>query len=137
MMTRRRAILGSLSVGATLGGILPALDAPKRSRVMQLLDPDNDGTVDLDEAKKAASALFDRLDRNRSGTLNKRELGGRVTPQEFAVADADKDGSLSKTEYLMVVEKRFKAVDSNNDGKLTEKELRSYPGRALLRLVQQ
>ena len=38
---------------------------------------------------------------------------------------------------LTVVEKRFKAVDSNNDGKLTEKELRSYPGRALLRLLQQ
>jgi Ca2+-binding EF-hand superfamily protein len=137
MMTRRSAILGSLSVGAMLGGVLPALAAPKRSRMMQLLDPDNDGTVELDEAKKAASALFDRLDRNRNGTLNKRELGGRVTPQEFAVADADKDGSLSKTEYLTVVEKRFKAVDSNNDGKLTEKELRSYPGRALLRLLQQ
>src|SRR6266540_6389774 len=136
MVTRRMIIIGPLAVGALAGGV-PVLAAPKRSRTLQLLDPDNDGTVDLNEAKKAASALFDRLDRNRSGTLNKRELGGRVTPQEFAVADSAKDGTLSKTEYLTVVEKRFKAVDSNNDGKLTEKELRSYPGRALLRLLQQ
>ncbi|HKG00300.1 MAG TPA: calcium-binding protein, partial [Xanthobacteraceae bacterium] len=68
--------------------------------------------------------------------LNKRELGGRVTPQEFAVVDADKSGTLSKNEYLMVVEKRFKAADPDNDGTLDEKELVSRAGRALLRLLQ-
>jgi len=47
MMTRRRAIVASLAVGAIVGG-WPVYAAPKRSRVMQLLDPDNDGTVDLD-----------------------------------------------------------------------------------------
>jgi hypothetical protein len=30
---------------------------------MRLLDTDNDGTVDLEEAKKADSTLFDKLDR--------------------------------------------------------------------------
>ena len=29
---------------------------------LQTLDPDKDGTVDLNEAKTAASALFDKLD---------------------------------------------------------------------------
>jgi Ca2+-binding EF-hand superfamily protein len=135
MMTRRLAILGCLAVGATAGGLVPALAAPKRSRAMQLLDPDNDGTVDLDEAKKAASALFDRLDRNHNGVLNKRELGGRVTPQEFAAADPDKSGALSKAEYLTVVEKRFKAANPDNDGTVDEKELNSRAGRALLRLL--
>jgi Ca2+-binding EF-hand superfamily protein len=135
MMTRRRVFLGGLCAGAALGGGWPALAAARRSRTMQLLDPDSDGTVDLDETRKAASTLFDRLDRNRNGSLNKRELGGRVTQEEFAAVDADKDGSLSKNEYLAVVERRFKAADQGNDGKLTEKELRSYPGRALLRLL--
>src|SRR3954468_16980783 len=102
MMTRRVVILGAMAAG--FGAVMPALAASKRSRLMQVLDPDNDGTVSLDEAKKAASALFDRLDRNRNGVLNKRELGGRVTPQEFAAADPDRDGTLTKEEFLTVVE---------------------------------
>lgn len=134
MMTRRKAIVGCVTFGV-VGAVMPARAAPKRSRAMQLLDPDNDGTVDLAEAKKAASALFDRMDRNHNGVLNKRELGGRVIPQEFAAADPDKDGTLSKDEYLTVVEKRFKAADPDNDGTLDDKELRSRAGRALLRLL--
>jgi Ca2+-binding EF-hand superfamily protein len=70
---------------------------------MRLLDTDNDGTVDLDEAKKAASALFEKLDRDHDGTLDRRELRGRLNAAEFASADPDKDGTLSKDEYLKVV----------------------------------
>jgi Ca2+-binding EF-hand superfamily protein len=133
MLTRRVVILGSLA--AALVGTVPAVAAARHSRIMQLLDPDNDGTVSLDEAKKAASAVFDRLDRNHNGVLNKRELGGRVTPQEFAAADPDKDGTLTKPEYLSVVERRFKAADPDNDGTIDEKELSSRAGRALRRLL--
>ena len=134
MMTRRMAILNYL---AAIGSILvgwPAFAAP--SRAMRLLDSDNDGTADLDEAKKAASALFDKLDRDHEGTLDRRELGGRFSAAEFATADPDKDGTLSKDEYLKVVENRFKAADPDNDGTLDEKELRSRAGQSLLRLLQ-
>jgi Ca2+-binding EF-hand superfamily protein len=134
-MTRRRIILGCVSVGMALGGILPALAAPKRSRAMQALDADNDGTIDLDEARKAAGGVFDRIDGNKDGNLNRRELGGRVTPAEFAAADRNRDGKLSKEEYLSVVEKRFRAADPNNNGKIEEKELLSRAGRPLLRLL--
>jgi hypothetical protein len=135
MMTKRMVILNLLAIGCILGG-WPAFAAPKRSRTMALLDPDNDGTVDLDEAKKAASALFDKLDRDRDGTLDNRELRGRLTAAEFASADPDKDGTLSKTEYLKVVEDRFKAADPDNDGTLDEKELRSRAGQKLLMLLR-
>jgi len=139
MITRRTVLSGSLAFAATFVG-WPALAAPKgaskRSRAMRMLDTDNDGTIDLDEAKKAASALFDKLDRDRDGTLDKRELRGRLTAAEFAAADPDKDGTLSKDEYLMVVEQRFKAANLDNDGTLDEKELSSRAGRALLRLLQ-
>jgi EF hand domain-containing protein len=53
------------------------------SRAMRLLDTDNDGTVDLGEAKKAASTLFDKLDRDHDGTspgrarANHRRTGRR------------------------------------------------------------
>ena len=135
MITRRMVLLGSLLTSSVIGGF-PAFAAPRRSRVMQLLDPDNDGTVDLNEAKRAASALFDRLDRDRDGTLDRREIGGRLSRAEFAAADPDKDGTLSKDEYLRVVERRFMAANPDNDGTLDEKELRSRAGQALLRLLQ-
>jgi Ca2+-binding EF-hand superfamily protein len=135
MLTRRSLILNSVAIGLILVGS-PALAAPKRSRVMELLDSDNDGTVDLAESKRAASALFDKLDRDRDGTLDRRELRGHLSGAQFAAADPDKDGTLSKDEYLKAVEERFKAADRDNDGTLDEKELRSRAGRALLRLVQ-
>jgi hypothetical protein len=59
-----------------------------------------------------------------------------LSAAEFASADPDKDGTLSKDEYLKLVEGRFKAADYDNDGTLDEKELRSRAGRALLPLLQ-
>jgi len=135
MITRRMAVLNSLASGFLMS-LLPASAAPRRSRAMQALDADNDGTVDLEEAKKAASTLFDKLDRDHDGTLDRRELRGRLRPAQFAAADPDKDGTVSKDEYLKLVEERFKAADRDNDGTLDDNELRSRAGRALLRLLQ-
>src|SRR5215475_2007229 len=112
----------------------PVAAAP--ANVLRTLDPDRDGTVDLNEAKAAASALFDRLDRDHDGTLDRRELRGRLSAKEFAAADPDHDGTLTKAEYLAIVEKRFAAADPDKDGTLDRKELRSAPGRALVRLVR-
>ncbi len=136
MHTRRSIISGLMVAGLGLTGVAPAVAAAaKRSRALALLDPDNNGTVSLDEARKAGSAVYDRLDRGRKGVLNRRELGGRVTNAEFAAADPDKDGTLSKAEYLTIVERRFKAANPDNDGTLDENELRTRAGRAFLRLV--
>jgi Ca2+-binding EF-hand superfamily protein len=70
------------------------------------------------------------------GTLTGRELRGRLSAREFAAADADKDGTISKDEYLAVVEQRFKAADTDNDGTLTRRELRTKAGRQLLLLLR-
>jgi Ca2+-binding EF-hand superfamily protein len=134
MVIRRVAILHFLAAVSAILLDWPAFAAP--SRTMRQLDMDNDGTVDLEEAKKAASTLFDKLDRDHDGTLDRRELAGRLSAAEFNAADPDKDGTLSKNEYLEVVEKRFKAADPDNDSTLDEKELRSRAGQALLRLLQ-
>ena len=135
MITRRMAILDCLAMGIS-ASVFPAFAAARRSRAMAALDTDNDGTVDLEEAKKAASDTFDKLDRDHDGTLDRRELRGRVRPAEFTAADPDKDRTISKDEYLKLVEDRFKAADRDNDGTLDERELRSRAGQALLRLLQ-
>jgi Ca2+-binding EF-hand superfamily protein len=80
--------------------------------------------------------LFDRLDPDHDGTLDRRELRGHLSAKDIAAADPDKDGTLDKREYLPVVEQRFKAANPDNDGTLDAKELRSPAGRALLRLLK-
>jgi hypothetical protein len=134
MLSRRQAILSvaaALSLCATGEFAFARSDGP-----LYGLDTDNDHTVDLGEAKKAASAVFDRLDRDHDGTLDWRELRGRLTVRELNAADPDHDRTLTKDEYLAVVEKRFNAANPDHDGTLDSKELRTKAGRALLRLLR-
>ena len=120
--------------GVTLGAGIAI--AASDSDLMSKMDTDRDTTVDMNEAKTAASALFDRLDRDHDGTLTRHELSGRLSLRELAAADPDHDKTLTKEEYLAVVEQRFKAADPDNDGTLSPAELRSKAGGALLRLVK-
>ena len=136
-MISRRTVLSALAMVTLVGSNSPVLAQRRRGNPMTLLDPDNDGTIDLEEAKKAASALFDKLDKDRDGTLDKRELAGRLSAKELAAADPDRDGTLTKDEYLAVVEQRFRAANPDNDGTIDAKELNTKAGRALLRLLLQ
>jgi Ca2+-binding EF-hand superfamily protein len=130
MSMRRKSILAAFAL--TLIGAAPAWS----QGAMKALDPDNDGTVDLAEAKSAAAKVFDKLDRDKDGTLDKRELRGRVNAKDFTAADPDKDGTLDKDEFAALVEKRFNAANPDNDGTVDAKELKSSAGRSLARLLK-
>lgn len=135
-MISRRFVLLALAAATLYGGSQPVFAAPRQRAPIQMFDTDNDGTLDLAEVKKAASALFARLDRDHDGTLDKRELAGRLSPKEFAAADPDHDGTLTEDEYLAAVEQRFNAANPDKDGTLDAKELSTSAGRALLRLLR-
>jgi Ca2+-binding EF-hand superfamily protein len=135
-MISRRSILLTLAAAALTAGALPALAASRRTDPIRMFDTDNDGTLDLAEAKKAAAALFAKLDRDHDGTLDQRELRGRLNAREFAAADLDHGGTLTSDEYLAVVEQRFNAANPDKDGTLDAKELNTVAGRALLRLLR-
>jgi hypothetical protein len=66
MLTRRIAIFAGL--GVAFYPLLPALSASDPD-LLAGLDTDHDGTVSLDEAKKAAEVMFGKLDRDHDGTL--------------------------------------------------------------------
>jgi len=132
MISRRNVILLTVT---SLVAATPAAARAKRSSPVARLDADNDGTVDLAEAKKAAGDLFDKLDTDKEGTLSLKELGGRVSNKDLSTADPDHDSTLTKDEYLAVVEERFKAADPDNDGTLSASELSSRAGRSLSRLL--
>jgi Ca2+-binding EF-hand superfamily protein len=99
-------------------------------------DIDKDGTLDLAEMEAAASAAFDRLDKDGDTTLAYDETKGRVGKNAFLAAEPDNDNTLTKAEYIGMAERLFKAADVNNEGTLDARELRSRAGRALQRLLQ-
>jgi len=101
---------------------------------LQQWDTDHDGTLSVDEIKKAALARFEALDRNHKGRLSRNQLAGALTFQQFRQADKDKDGTLDKDEFLSVVEELFQAADKDHDGTLDKTELGSSTGRTLLKL---
>jgi Ca2+-binding EF-hand superfamily protein len=103
---------------------------------MRAVDTDKDGTISLDEAKKAAEKKFAALDTNHEGTLDATELMGALSPGQMKQADPDKDGTLDVAEYLAVVETRFKEADTDHDGTLSAQELKTPRGQALLKLLQ-
>jgi Ca2+-binding EF-hand superfamily protein len=133
MLSRRFLLLISAAFLAEAPG--SALAAGRTSPI-KMFDTDADGTLDLAEVKKAASALFAKLDADHDGTLDRRELAGRLGARELAAADPDHDGTLTLDEYLAVVERLFKAADPDGDGTLDAKELSRPAGRALLRLLR-
>jgi EF hand len=134
MISRRNAIVAGIA--GLVAAATPALAATKNSTLVGQFDTDNDGTVDIFEAKKAASELFDRLDTDKDGTLDLKELRGRLSRREFAAADPDNDKSLTKDEYLAQVEQRFKAADVDHDDTLSNFEFHTLKGRALTRLLR-
>lgn len=136
MTTSRRSMLLTTMAAVLAIGHWPAFAASRPASPIGMFDTDNDGTLDLVEVKKAASALFAKLDRDHDGTVDKRELAGRLSAREFASADPDHDGTLTLDEYLAVVEQRFSAANPDADGTLNAAELKSKAGRALLRLLR-
>src|SRR5882724_7271420 len=89
-LTLATLLAGSLLLAIVVTSASPAFAAS----ALQTLDPDKDGTVDLNEAKTAASALFDKLEKDKDGALDRKELHGRIPDAEWAVADTDNDGTV-------------------------------------------
>ena len=133
-MMLRHALASSAIVLMCAG--LPVQAAPHKADPVKLFDTDNDGTLDLQEAKKAAAAAFTKLDVDHEGTLDARELRGRLGVKDMKAADPDHDGTLTLDEYLAVVTERFNAANADNDGTLDAKELATPAGRKLLQLLR-
>jgi Ca2+-binding EF-hand superfamily protein len=128
--------LACLALGPVAGHAQSKGRAASLDTFIQQWDPDHDGTLSLDEVKKAADARFDALDTDHDGTLDKKELRGVLSAQDVIKADPDKDGTLDKAEYEAIAANRFQAADPDHDGTLDKKELGSPAGKALMRLLQ-
>jgi hypothetical protein len=113
-------------------------------RMMRLIDANSDGAIGEDEAAALADHLYQRLDKNDDGSVDKAEFatpqrrgygGGlrgwfglgtdeaaavqKVREEKFTMLDADKDGKLSKAEYFADAKARLAAADTDKDGKVS------------------
>jgi Ca2+-binding EF-hand superfamily protein len=79
--------------------------------------------------------VFKAINPDNDGTLDAKELTGRLTADELKAADPDDDGTLDEKEYLAVVKKKFEAANPDNDGTIDLKELESPAGQELLKLI--
>jgi Ca2+-binding EF-hand superfamily protein len=140
VMTLRKLAVTALMLGiaGTLTAIGPAQAAKDSvAENLRAWDPDNDGTIDVAEANRAAGARFDSLESDRDGTLDRKELSStKVDKKTFKKADPDNDGTLTKDEYLTIVAARFQAADADNDGTISVSELGTRAGKALSRLLK-
>jgi hypothetical protein len=121
-------------------------------RMMRIIDANADGVINDDEAASMADFAFMRMDGDRDGAVSEAEftegrgfgrrggMGGgwfrwlgkdeadavlKVRKDKFATLDADKNGSISKTEFFAEAKTRLAAADADKDGKVTPWEFRS------------
>lgn len=95
------------------------------------LDANNDGQVERREWNGGAAA-FNRLDQNRNGVLSRFEVvGGQQGTgdrwDEFQNLDSDNSGSLSRNEWHWSLGS-FDRQDANHDGVLTRREFDDVTG---------
>jgi Ca2+-binding EF-hand superfamily protein len=128
-------LASSLAIALPIAMVVTTASPAFAASALETLDTDKDGTVDLAEAKTAASALFDKLDVDHDGTLDHKELKDRISAEDWKIADPDNDKTISKDEYLAFVEVAFKRANPDNDATIDAKELKTPAGRALLRLL--
>ncbi|NIQ95624.1 MAG: EF-hand domain-containing protein [Desulfuromonadales bacterium] len=114
------------------GSPASAVDA---ATALQVLDPDNDGTIDMKEAIRGAKRVFRAINPDRDGTLDAAELRGRLSAAGLEAADPDDDGTLNWREYKRLVKAMFEAANPDGDGTIDLRELSSPAGQRLLKLI--
>jgi Ca2+-binding EF-hand superfamily protein len=89
------------------------------------IDKNNDGKISKKEYIDTVTNTFNKIDKNMDGSLTGEELKavGKIHPRKFVKEeDINKDGKVSREEFIKAAEKRFKLLDKNNDGFIDRQE---------------
>ena len=135
MNLRVSTLLVSLALAASVGAAPASATHVRTAAALAYLNPDNDGTINWHEARRAAVRLFHKLDPDRDGTLDRAELRGRVGFLSIARFNPDRDGTLDLNEFLALVKHRFERANPDQDGSIDARELNTLAGRRLLRVL--
>ena len=83
-----------------------------------LLDGDSDGLVTYEEFSSRMDKLFEGMDTNQNGRLEREEVESFMSKEVFDAADTNRNGRISKGEYDAQIRKDFEGADRNGDGSL-------------------
>lgn len=107
------------------------------------IDQNADGVIGDDEAAANAEAVFTVMDADADAEITEAEFmavrmgygRGRNKARQaamqkrkkerFPLMDADKNGTVSKVEFLTAAQKRFAAADTDQNGRVTPWEFRA------------
>lgn len=125
---------GIVGAALTCLTVAPAL-AISGADALKQLNRDRDQTLELPETLDQSARLFNELDKDKDFTLDKAEVGTRVTAEEWRRFNKDRDGHLELDEWLNIARSRFYAADARKTGKLTAPDLDKSAGQSLLKLL--
>lgn len=94
--------------------------------VFNKLDKNKDGKISQKEYIDAVTKTFNKYDKDGNGILTKEEIAAIDKAEAEKIlkeADTNKNGQISKEEFLDAAKKRFPLLDKNNDGIIDRKEL--------------
>jgi Ca2+-binding EF-hand superfamily protein len=111
-----------------------ALTDEEVKQLLLLMDTDKNGKISRQEYLQFMQAEFSRLDVDKSGELDPKELTkSNLRPSAFSgeddvkrlllMMDTDKNGKISRTEYMQFVQAEFDRLDKDKNGELDPKEL--------------
>jgi hypothetical protein len=117
-------IVGGCSGGSSLGDVDTVFLSAAGS-----WDTNRDGVVTCYEWKQYAAELYNGADSNGDGTLDRTEYVKIINTDrmfqtvEFGYYDTDKDGKLTRAEFVERPNRAFVLLDKNNECKLAASQV--------------
>lgn len=130
----RTFTIASLALAALLAASGAAL--AQGGEGLRRMDANQDGKLTRAEAQAARAKLFETVDANRDGAVTPEEAQAareraRMERQQRAMArlDANKDGRISRDEFVRSEMRMFERMDPDGDGVIDLDALPARPHR--------
>jgi Ca2+-binding EF-hand superfamily protein len=129
----------------------------KAGEMFAKMDSNKDGRIDQADRGAQRAQMFDRLDANKDGSVSRDEFanaqkardgqarqgdgrgrgegkmgkrgGGKRGMMMLRMADTNKDGAITRDEFMAAHGKHFDMTDANKDGKISPEERKAQAAK--------